>query len=927
MSLKFRLLVVAFALFLSLVSSVWGQKASSAVQAGAGEIRMQVRDPNGRPIVADGTLAGPAQDQERDVHTDAGGLLTISGLTYGRYRLKLSHPGFSTQIIDFQVQSATPIRHDVRLRIGNVSTTINVVGSAPFGAPDVPLSDVPVPVQTLTARTIEDTNAIDLTNAMNRRLNGVYVNENQNNPFQPDVNYRGYTASPLVGSPAGLSVYLDGVRQNQPFGDVVSWDLIPKLAINSMELIPGSNPVYGLNTLGGAIAVQTKDGNSAPGFAISGYGGNFGRRGLDAEYGGNNNAGLNWYAATTIFNEDGWRVASPSSVRQFFTKLGYTRGRTSILLSGGYAINDLTGNGTQDFRAINRTVGLNHGYESVYSIPDQTKQHSPFLTLNVTQSLTNSVSITGNAYFRYVRTNTTNGDINDDSFDQSLYELSPEDQEALTDAGIPFPPVITPENTPFPFLLCIAQGLEKDEPGSACTGVDTDTVDKQHAYGVSGMISWNTAHNRLAVGAGWDHGTLTFVQTGQYGYLNPDGITVTRIPTFLDGSTEVDGEPQDNRVNLHGTTNTPSVFVTDTVSLGKWVFTASGRYNHTNINNIDRLPPVDYRGSLTAVNVYERFNPSAGVVYKASDLLNAYFDYGEASRAPTSTELGCADANFPCSLPNALVSDPPLKQVVSRTVDVGVRGGARAFHWNADYFHGDNYNDLLFVASQQTGFGFFQNFGKTRRQGVEGSLSYSGQKLNAGAEYTFLSATYQSSQVIGSGSNSTNSNALDGGVGVPDGGNITVEPGDQIPQVPQHMLKLFAGYQLFRKLSIDADFNLISASYVRGNENNLHQPDGVFFLGPGKSPGYGVVNLGARYKINSYFELFGRVDNLLNRHYYTAGQLATTPYDSSGKFTAQPFGPITFDGDTEFPVRSSTFLAPGAPITVFGGVRVIFGRK
>ena len=113
-------------------------------------------------------------------------------------------------------------------------------------------------MQTLSAQTIEDTNAIDLTDAMKRRLNGVYVNENQNNPFQPDVNYRGYTASPLVGAPAGLSVYLDGVRQNQPFGDVVQWDLIPKVAIATMELIPGSNPVYGLNTLGGAIAVQTK---------------------------------------------------------------------------------------------------------------------------------------------------------------------------------------------------------------------------------------------------------------------------------------------------------------------------------------------------------------------------------------------------------------------------------------------------------------------------------------------------------------------------------------------------------------------------------------------------------------------------------------------------------------------------------------------
>lgn len=926
MPLRFRLLVLCLALILSLTGRVTAQ-VSSGTSAKNGGIQVQVVDPSGRPVETDGTLTGPGQKQERAVHTDAAGLLTISDLTYGRYRLKLSHPGFSTQIIDFEIQSTTPIKQEVRLGIGEVSTSINVVGSTPFGALDVPLADVPVPVQTLTARTIDDTNAINLTDAMNRRLNGVYVNENQNNPFQPDVNYRGYTASPLVGSPAGLSVYLDGVRQNQPFGDVVSWDLIPKVAINTMELIPGSNPVYGLNTLGGAIAVQTKDGNSAPGFAISGYGGSFGRRALDAEYGGSNSQGWNWYAATSVFNEDGWRVLSRSSVRQFFAKVGYNRGGTSISLSAGYAINDLTGNGTQDFRAIHRTVGLNHGYDSVYSIPDQTRQHSPFLTLNATQIVNKSLSATANAYFRYIRTNTTNGDINDDSFDQSLYTLSADDQEALTEAGIPFPPVITPENTPYPFLGCIAQGLEMDEPGEKCTGVDTDTVDKQHAFGVSGMITWQTAHNRLTAGAAWDHGSLTFAQNGQYGYLNPDGITVTRIPVFLDGSTEVDDAPQDNRVNLHGTTNTPSFFLTDSVSFGKWVITAAGRYNHTNINNIDRLPPVDYRGSLTAVNVYERFNPSVGVVYKASGLFNVYADYGEASRAPTSTELGCADPDFPCSLPNALVSDPPLKQVVSRTVNVGVRGGVNSFQWNADYFHGDNYNDLLFVASEQTGFGFFRNFGKTRRQGMEASLSYSARKLNAGAQYTFLSATYESSEVIGSGSNSTNSNALDGGAGVLDGGNITIEPGDYIPQVPQHMLKLFADYQLMRNLSVDADFSLISSSYVRGNENNLHQPDGVYFLGPGKSPGYGVVNLGARYKLSSHYELFGQIDNLLNRHYYTAGQLATTPYDSNGNFTPRPFGPIDFDGNTEFPVRSSTFLAPGAPITVFGGMKFIFGRK
>ena len=400
----------------------------------------------------------------------------------------------------------------------------------------------------------------------------------------------------------------------------------------------------------------------------------------------------------------------------------------------------------------------------MYSIPDRTWQHSPFLTLNATHALNTSITFNGNAYLRYIRTNTTNGDINDDSFDQSLYTLNTADKAALTAAGISYPASITPANTPFPYLRCIAQGLEMSEPGEKCTGVDTDTTDKQHAYGLSGVASWKRGHNQLSVGAAWDHGALTFVQTGQYGYLNPDGITVTRIASYLDGSTNIDDAPQDNRVNLHGTTNTPSFYLTDTFSWGKWVLNAAGRYNHTNINNLDRLPPVSYRGTLTAINTFQRFNPSAGLVYKSSRNLNPYFDYSESSRAPTSTELGCADPNFPCSLPNALVSDPPLKQVVSRTFEAGVRGGEQGMlQWNLGFFHTNNENDLLFVASQQTGYGYFQNFGQTRRFGVEASVSAHLHNLDAGASYTFLNATYQSPQTIGSGSNSSNSNATSGG--------------------------------------------------------------------------------------------------------------------------------------------------------------------
>jgi outer membrane receptor protein involved in Fe transport len=912
---SFRLALVSFALCLSTLA-----------QTPTGEIRLRLKDRAGLPTAAQGTLTGPTSSHTRTIEVAPDGTLDIPQLPFGIYQLHLAG-----QTLEIAVQSPRPIERSLTTALPGLSTTVNVVASTPIGALDIPLADVPTPVQTLDAQTLQDTNAIDLTDAMKRRLNGVYVNENQNNPFQPDLNYRGYTASPLVGAPAGLSVYVDGVRQNQPFGDVVPWDLIPKIAIQSMELIPGSDPVYGLNTLGGAIAIQTKSGLTNRGVSVNAYGGSFGRRAVDMEL-GTGKGPWNLFAAGTLFHEDGWRVQSPSSVKQSFAKLAYNAGNTAFSLSGGYAINNLIGNGTQDIRAINRTVGLNHGYNSVYSIPDDTYQHSPFLTLNASQSLRHGIAINLNAYVRYTRTNTPNGDINDDSFTESLYTLSNTDKNTLTKAGIPFPTTpINAANTPFPYLRCLAaaialtSGITTAEPAEKCNGVDTDTVNRQHAYGTTAALAWNTAHNKLSVGAGFDRGGLTFIQNAQWGYLNPDGLTITRVPAFDDGS-EVgdDGTLDDSRVNLHGVTTTPSFYVTDTLSWKKWVFNAGGRYNHTDVDNHDRLPrAVSGRPGLTADNKFQRFNPTAGVVFKPNTLLNAYFDYGESSRAPTSTELGCADPNFPCSLPNALVSDPPLKQVVSRTFEFGVRGNPDGrIRYAAGFFHTINNDDLLFVASQQTGFGYFQNFGKTRRQGVEASTSAQFRKIGAGIEYTFLQATYQSTQVIEADSNSSNSNATGGEKGVTDGGLITIVPGDNIPQVPQHLLKVYTDYHPLKKLAVSADLQAIGSSFVKGNENNLHQPDGQYYLGSGKVPAYGVVNLGARYTFSPHYQLFAEINNLLNQRYYTTGQLATSPYNDSGAFVAREFAPYP-SGD--YPVRNTTYVSPGAPITVFGGMKVSFG--
>ena len=204
------------------------------------------------------------------------------------------------------------------------------------------------------------------------------------------------------------------------------------------------------------------------------------------------------------------------------------------------------------------------------TIPDITWNRSPSLTLNLSHAVNDHLTISGAAYLRYVRADTTNGDLNDDSFTESLYNLSASRYSALTAAGYSgFPLTGNPTTEPFPYWRCIAQALEKSEPSEKCTGVFTRTYDKQHAWGASGQANWQKGRNNLTVGTSWDRSSLTYQQAGQFGYLDPDGVSITPINSFEDGSTNSDGVPVDTRVNLHGITNAFGLYATDTVHLRK----------------------------------------------------------------------------------------------------------------------------------------------------------------------------------------------------------------------------------------------------------------------------------------------------------------------------------------------------------------------
>jgi outer membrane receptor protein involved in Fe transport len=347
-----------------------------------------------------------------------------------------------------------------------------------------------------------------------------------------------------------------------------------------------------------------------------------------------------------------------------------------------------------------------------------------------------------------------------------------------------------------------------------------------------------------------------------------------------------------------------------------WHVTLAGRFNQTFVSNRDGLAPVAGAGSLTGNYTFARFNPAAGFTVSPTRNVNLYVDYSESSRAPTSIELGCADPALPCKLPNALAGDPPLVQVITRTWEGGIRGGAGLLNWNAGLFRATNSDDLLFVASTQTGFGFFKNFGRTERQGVEIGATARLQRAVTGVGYSFVDATYQSAETIGGGGNSTNSSALAGGQGL--GGTIVISPGDRIPLIPQHTVKAYADVQATSKLSIDLNVIAASSAFARGNENNGHRPDGIFYLGPGSSPAYAVVNAGARYTLTRQVQLVAQINNILDSYYYSAAQLGPTGLTAAGTYVARPLPAI----NGAFPVVHSTFYAPGAPTTFWLGARV-----
>jgi iron complex outermembrane recepter protein len=565
---------------------------------------------------------------------------------------------------------------------------VEVVAPTPLPGLGVPKDKVPANVQTGDAEDLRNPGTMTLPDLMERTFDSVNINQSQGNPYQPDINFRGFTGSPLLGTSPGLSVFQDGVRINEPFGDGVNWDLIPNPAIATITLMPGSNPVFGLNTLGGAISVTTKNGFDFPGLVVQGYGGSFRRAAGDIEYGGHADR-VGYYVTGNGFYERGWRDNTSTHIWQGFGKLSFRDRATNVDLSFTGASNTL--NGAQ---AIPISF-LQQQRSQSYTFPDTFKNELTAFTLTGKHSVSDLSLLQGSLYYRGLKGKNFSTNVNDDF-----------------DADDP----IEPGNT---------QGEN--------VAIDLDTRGWGFGVQYSYLGNLGALPNQLTLGVSLDAGRTDFIQSEQEANFAPDrsNIPVGGFATETQARTE----------NQYW-----GIYLADTLSPAPWVdITLAGRYNWAEVKIRDTSGT---NPALDGTHKFDRFNPAAGVTFKPWTALTAYAGYNEGMRIPTPVELTCADPAAPCSLPNSFLADPPLDPIIAKTVEAGVRGPiAPGVRWHATAYQTTLDSDILFVSASASApnTGFFRNVGTTRRRGVELGIAGATDRWRFGASYSYINAQFRTS--------------------------------------------------------------------------------------------------------------------------------------------------------------------------------------
>ena len=796
------------------------------------------------------------------------------------------------------------------------SSDILVIDVVPAGA-RIDSTKLPYPIQIGSAQELENIGAVSLADFMGQSFSSVSLNDAQNNPLQRDLQYRGFTASPMLGLAQGLAVFQNGVRINEPLGDAVNWDLLPQSAINQIALIGGSNPLYGLNSLGGSLVIDLKNGFTFEGANIEVSAGSFGRRTVNSELGGNSGQ-LGYYLNVERFEEEGWRDHSSSDAINLYGSLSWRSEYSAANLNLQHGRSDLIGNGAAPVEL------LTFRREAIFTGPDITENDMTMMSLDFAHEVSASINFSGNLFWRENDTDAFNGDGTEfavceftggDSLIEGLEEDDVEeldiDDDDLCEGQFSDAEALEE------FLNSRASSLGEDEEyniegfegddlsGSGVLADDAiNNISNRVQQSFGGDFQWTFRgtvagyDGQLVLGGTYFNGKSAFRSVLELAEIDP----LTRMTIGLGTGTFVN----DAATLINTETETLSTYLTLSLDLSEAVaLTLSLRANDTDVTLRDQS---GMRPELNGDHNFNRLNPALGVTWQAAENHNLYASLSRSSRAPTPIELACNegvfelavkfaiergddpdDVDFECRLPNAFLADPPLDDVVSHSLEIGARGSFGDIAYTAGVFHTTNRNDILFQTTGRS-TGLFANVDKTRRRGFEGRLTGNWRDLNWMLSHSFVDANFEDNFKVLSPNHAF----------ADDDGEILVEHGDQIPGIPQNQFKLLTNYRVTDRFGVGLDMISNSDQRLRGDESN--QLDTV--------AGYTVVNLRARYQFSEQFAIFANVNNLFDKEFETFGLLGEEPGELD----------VPIIEDLTIPL----FLGPAPPRAAFAGLRYTF---
>ncbi|MDB5955312.1 TonB-dependent receptor [Ramlibacter sp.] len=561
---------------------------------------------------------------------------------------------------------------------------VTVIQQAPLPGFGIPRALYPGNAQQADEAARRESGASNLAEFMNRRLQGVIASDVQGSPFQVDITYRGQRLSPLLGTPQGLSLYLDGVRMNQPFGDIVSWDLLPEAAIADLVLVPGSNPLYGLNTLAGALVLTTRSGLTHPGGEAEISFGSGQRKRLDFAQGRRNEDGSHLFVAATLFDEQGWRDRSSGKLANVFLKGGRKQADTDWSVSLLVAGSNLAGNGL-----LNESLAA-ADWRAVYTAPDRTRSQDTLLTFQGSHTLDADTTLALQSWLRSSSRDGSTGDI------------------AQVDAGTSVSP---------PPATFNRSRSRQDEAGLA--------------------LQWTRARGSHELTLGGE------VATNR---LRHDQFTQDAVFDADRNAVPVAGTEEQHEVALRGRTQRLALFAADIVTLSpRTLLTPSLRWNLVRVENAlghpDAALDESFRYSKLNPALGASYVVRDGLVLFGNaaqgNRVPTALELGCADPAqPCVLPTGLQADPF-----LRQVVSRTFEAGVRGTVSQGVQ-------WSAAVFRTDNRDDIVFVRSGVSQAGFFTNIDRTRRQGLELAVQGRQRTWDWSASYNHVDATYQSSGVL-----------------------------------------------------------------------------------------------------------------------------------------------------------------------------------